>query len=346
MIDAVLLKDLEGLGTKLVANYERLERLPSGSLAFDAALGGGLPRGRFTMISGPEGSGKSSLALLAAIRTRRDGGMAAVIDVERRFSVEFAHESGLGVPGKDYLLLYPAHAEGALETIRRLTSQAVDLCILDSIAALAPKAEIEGDMEDQQMGLLARLMGKFFRSATDEIAASGMAVLLTNQLREKIGVIYGSPVVRPGGRSKDFYASIAIDTQTPTYEYLSGEDAKSKRNPIGMSVNGRTYKNVTAPNFIPFEVAIRFSPALHCNRPAEIFDFALRFGLFAKKDGTPVQASTASCHFEGVLLGTGRAAVERTLAEELDVQEAVENAVRQAITNRQGVFSQNGSEGG
>lgn len=341
MFDAALLKELGELETALVSHYESIPRLPSGSLSLDYCLNGGYPRGRTTLLGGEYGSGKSTLVLLAAIRAKRDGCRVAILDVERRFNMEFAYYSGLGVPGKDYALIYPKHAEGALETVRALArSGGFDLCILDSIAALSPKAEIEGDIEDQHMMLVARMLGQFFRSSENELADSGMALVMTNQIRTGLGAGF-SYTTRPGGKAKDFFASVAIDVSKPdaeAYEYENGEDAKKKQNPIGMTITGKSYKNVVGPNFVPFEVPVRFFPALHTDKPAEIFDFALKLGLFTKKDGTVAQASTAQCFFEEESLGTGRAAVMATLAEKRDVQEALEVAVRAAIQNRQGVF--------
>src|SRR5574341_138806 len=173
-LDTELLKELDALGTRLVDQYEKIERLPSGSLSLDFCLNGGYPRGRTTLLGGPFGSGKSSLSLLAAVETKQRGGLVAVLDIERRWNIEYAYQSGLGVPGKDYLLLYPKHEEGALETIRALARKGqVDLCILDSIAALSPKSEIEGDLEDKNRALVARTLGQYFRASANEIADSG-----------------------------------------------------------------------------------------------------------------------------------------------------------------------------
>lgn len=347
MTDKKLLKELDEYGTAYITEYARVERLPTGSLHLDFCFNGGIPRGLTTLLSGPEGSGKTTLVMLSAIETKRQGRWVDVIDVERRWNMEYAYESGLGVPGKDYGLLYPSHAEGALETIRVLARAGrTDLCILDSIAALSPKAEIDGDMSDQHMALVARLLGQFFRASEAEIANSGMALLMTNQVRTGFGSGFAY-TVKPGGRAKDFWPSIAanVDKPEPTaYEYRTDDDKGKKQNPIGMTITGKTYKNTVGPNFVPFEVPVRHLPALHTDRPAEIFSYALSLGLFAKEDGTPVRASTAKCFFEGVELGVGAKAVIKALREELDTQQAVENAVRSAIVGRSGVFSLNGKE--
>jgi len=311
------------------------------------------------MLSGPEGSGKSLIALLAAIKTKSDGGNVAIIDAEHRFNANYAYRSGLGIPGQDYILTYPMHLEGGLELIRKFAGMGIDYCVIDTITSLAPMVEVEADLIDQQMALQARINSKFFRSATDEIANSGMCVIIITQLRNSLSS-YGNPIVRPGGKAKDFYSAIAIDMQAPGWEWVIGatpkpkkdgeespKDNKKKPAPLGMTVNGKLWKNIFGPNFTEFATKIRFTPHLMVNRAGEALALGRTAGVLVKKDGSKISSSTAIMFYNGEEIGKGNdPQTETNLYSDLDMLSSIENDVRQAVRENPYILYQNGSESG
>src|SRR5512142_7144 len=218
----------------------RVEAIPTGAINLDAAIGvGGIPRGRITEIYGPESSGKTTLCLHVVANAQKNGGVAAYIDAEHALDTEYARK--LGVDVENLLISQPDTGEQALEICEILVrSGAVDVVVIDSVAALVPKAEIEGDMGDSHVGLQARLMSQALRKLTGAIARSKTIVLFINQIREKIGVMYGSPETTPGGRALKFYASVRIDVRR-IGTLKEGETA------IGAACRAKVVKNKVAP---------------------------------------------------------------------------------------------------
>jgi len=234
------------------APRQKVEVIPTGSLALDVALGiGGIPRGRITEIYGPESGGKTTLALHVIAQAQRRGGVAAFIDAEHALDPNYAQ--ALGVDTDDLLISQPDTGEQALEIAELLVrSGAVDVIVVDSVAALVPAAEIEGEMGDAHVGLQARLMSQALRKLTAVLAKSNTAAIFINQLREKVGVMYGNPETTPGGRALKFYASIRLDVRRV------GQPIKKKDTAIGNRVKVKVTKNKLAPPFKEVELELYF----------------------------------------------------------------------------------------
>ncbi|MBF0384675.1 MAG: recombinase RecA [Candidatus Omnitrophica bacterium] len=266
-----------------------IDVIPSGSLALDYALGvGGVPRGRVVEIYGPESSGKTTLTLSIISQVQKLGGTAAFIDAEHAFDSNYAKT--VGVKLDDLLISQPDTGEQALEIAETLVrSSAVDLVVVDSVAALTPRAEIEGDMGDSHMGLQARLMSQALRKLTAVINKSNTCVIFINQIRMKIGVMFGSPETTPGGRALKFYASVRIDLRR-------AESIKQGEEFIGNLVKAKVVKNKVAAPFRDAEFTIYFNEGI--SRSADILDFAVKHEV--------VQKSGAWFTFEGEKLGQGR----------------------------------------
>ena len=300
------------LGDKTAVN---VEAIPTGALDLDIALGiGGIPRGRIIEIYGPESSGKTTLAQHIVAECQKKGGIAAFVDAEHALDPEYARN--LGVQVDDLLISQPDTGEQALDITEELVrSGAVDIIVVDSVAALVPKAEIEGSMEDQQMGLQARLMSKALRKLTGVIGKTNTTVIFINQLRNKIGVMYGNPETTTGGNALKYYASVRMEIKR--VESLKGEDGD-----VGNHVRVRVLKNKVAPPFRTAEFDIIFGKGI-C-KIGNILDVAVKLDI-VKKAG-------AWFSFNDEKLGQGREKAKEFLAQNPDILETVEKLVREKLS--------------
>jgi len=285
--------------------------ISTGAISLDIALGlGGIPRGRITEIFGPESSGKTTLALHIIAEAQKAGGIAAYIDVEH--ALDPVYSSHLGVNIDDMLISQPDTGEQALEICEALVrSSAVDVVVIDSVAALVPRAEIEGEMGDSQVALQARLMSQALRKLAVAIGKSGTAVIFINQLREKVGIVFGNPEVTPGGRALKFYASVRIDLRRSD-TIKQGEEA------IGTRVKARVVKNKVSPPFRTAEFDIMFDHGI--SREGDLIDLGVALGLI-KKNG-------AFFSFGDVRLGQGRENAKQFLSQKEDITREIEKKVR------------------
>ena len=285
--------------------------ISSGAISLDIALGvGGIPKGRITEIFGPESSGKTTLALHIIAESQKKGGIAAYIDVEH--ALDPAYSSQLGVNIDDMLISQPDTGEQALEICEALVrSGAVDVIVIDSVAALVPRAEIEGEMGDSQVALQARLMSQALRKLAVAIGKSGTAVIFINQLREKVGIVFGNPEVTPGGRALKFYSSVRIDLRR-TETIKQGEEA------VGNRVKAKVVKNKVAPPFRTAEFDIMFSHGI--SREGDLLDLGVELGL-VKKTG-------AFFSWGDTRLGQGRENAKSFLAQKPEIAKEIEQQVR------------------
>jgi recombination protein RecA len=300
--------------------------IPSGSLGLDIALGiGGYPRGRIVEIFGPESSGKTTLTLHAIASVQRQGGVAAFIDAEHALDVTYARK--LGVKSEELLISQPDFGEQALEIADMLVrSGAVDLVVIDSVAALVPKAEIEGDMGDAHVGLQARLMSQALRKLTGTVARSQCMIFFTNQIRMKIGVMFGNPETTPGGNALKFYASLRLDVRRiGALKEASQSDGKEMA-VIGNRTRVKVVKNKLAPPFREVEFDILYGTGI--SRSGEVVDMAVDDGV--------VQKSGAWYSLDGERIGQGRDTVRRYLEEHTDVLDRIERTIleRHGVTRR------------
>jgi len=293
------------------AAMSSVEAIPSGSLALDLALGvGGIPRGRITEIFGPEGSGKTTLGQHIIAEAQKQGGMAAYIDVEHALDPTYASHCGVNVD--DLLISQPDTGEEALEITEALVrSGAVDVIVIDSVAALVPRVEIEGEMGDVHVGLQARLMSQALRKLAAAIGKSGTAVIFINQLREKVGIIFGNPEVTPGGRALKFYSSIRIDLRRI-------ETIKQGSVAIGSRIRARVVKNMVAPPFRRAEFDIMFDHGI--SREGNLIDLGAELGL-VKKAG-------AFFSYGDIRLGQGRESAKQYLNQNPELAQEIEQQVR------------------
>jgi recombination protein RecA len=297
-------------------NSLEIEAIPTGALSLDLALGiGGVPRGRITELFGPESSGKSTLCQHIIAEAQRLGGMAAYIDVEHALDPSFAR--ALGVNVDDLLVSQPDTGEQALEIAEALVrSNAVDVVVVDSVAALVPRAEIEGDMGDSLPGLQARLMSQALRKLTGSISKSKAAVIFVNQLREKIGVVFGNPETTPGGRALKFYASVRIDIRRI-------ESLKQGQTVVGNRVRTRIVKNKVAPPFRQAEFDLLFTgKSMGISREGDILDLGVEYGIL-KKMG-------AFYSYGDQRLGQGRENARSFLIDRQELTMEIEQLVRDA----------------
>ncbi len=296
-----------------------VEAIPTGSLGLDLALGiGGIPHGRITEIFGPEMTGKSTLAQHVVAEAQRLGGQAAYVDVEHALDPTFA--SSLGINIEDLLISQPDTGEQALEICEALVrSNAIDVIVVDSVAALVPRAEIEGDMGDSLPGLQARLMSQALRKLTAAVSRSRTALIFINQLREKIGIVFGNPEVTPGGRALKFYSSVRIDLRRV-------ETLKAGGLIVGSRVRAKVVKNKLAPPFRSAEFDIIFhGPRVGISREGDILDLAV--------DSDIVHKQGSFFSFEEQRLGQGREQAKAYLRENPQLLQQVENLIRAGATS-------------
>lgn len=292
----------------------QVEAIPTGSLALDLALGiGGVPRGRVIEIFGPESAGKSTLAQHIIAEAQKLGGMAAYIDVEHSLDPQYA--AALGVKIDDLLVSQPDTGEQALEIAEALVrSNAVDIVVIDSVAALVPRAEIEGEMGDSLPGLQARLMSQALRKLTHAISKSRTAVIFINQLREKVGVVFGNPETTPGGRALKFYASVRIDIRRV-------ESIKQGAQVIGSRVRTKVVKNKVAPPFRTAEFDIMFTPGkAGISREGDIIDLGVEYGVVRKLGAFFTHGEQR--------LGQGRENAKEFLSQHPEVAAEIEREIR------------------
>ncbi len=288
-----------------------IESIPTGAMALDLALGiGGLPRGRIVEVYGPESSGKSTLAMHVVAEAQRNGGICAYIDAEHAMDPVYA--KAIGVDIDDLLISQPDTGEQALEIADMLIrSGALDVLVIDSVAALTPRAEIEGDMGDTHVGLQARLMSQALRKLTATLSKSRTIAVFINQLREKIGVVYGSPEVTPGGRALKFYASVRLDIRRV-------EAIKDGPDVVGSRTRVKVVKNKCAPPFKQAEFDIMYGKGI--SREGSLLDVGVELG-FVKKSG-------AWFTYEGEQLGQGRENVKQFLAETPELMVEINERIR------------------
>lgn len=289
-----------------------VECIPTGSLALDLALGGGLPKGRIIEIYGPESSGKTTLALHAIAEVQREGGTAAFIDAEHALDPQYAKR--LGVQVDNLLISQPDNGEQALEITETLVrSSAVDLVVVDSVAALVPRAEIEGDMGDSHMGLQARLMSQALRKLTGVINRSKTTVIFINQIRMKIGVMFGNPETTTGGNALKFYASVRMDIRRVS-QIKQGEEI------IGNHCRVKVVKNKIAPPFRQAEFDIMYNKGI--SRSGDVLDLAV--------DKDIVEKSGAWFSYKDAKIGQGREATKKYLDDNPKVMEEIAKKVTEA----------------
>ena len=288
-----------------------VETIPTGSIALDIALGiGGLPRGRIVEVYGPESSGKTTVALHAVANAQRDGGIAAFIDAEHALDPEYAKK--LGVDTDALLVSQPDTGEQALEIMDMLIrSGALDIVVIDSVAALVPKAEIEGEMGDSHVGLQARLMSQALRKITGALSSSGTTAIFINQLREKIGVFFGSPETTTGGKALKFYSSVRIDVRRI-------ETLKEGTDSVGNRTRAKVVKNKMAPPFKQAEFDILYGHGI--SREGGLIDLGVEHGI--------VRKSGAWYTHEGDQLGQGKENVRRFLKDNPELAEEIEAKIK------------------
>ena len=295
------------------AHLSQIAVIPTGSVALDLALGvGGLPRGRVTEIFGPESTGKTTLAQHIIAEAQKLGGKAAYIDVEHALDPSYAKTCGINLD--ELLISQPDSGEEALEICETLVrSNAIDIVVVDSVAALVPRAEIEGEMGDAHVGLQARLMSQALRKLTASIGRTGTAVVFINQLREKVGIIFGNPEVTPGGRALKFYSSVRIDLRRM-------ETIKQGDKVIGTRVKAKIVKNKVAPPFRIAEFDIMFSCGI--SREGDLVDLGAKLEVL-KKAG-------AFFSYGDIRLGQGREASKNYLKQNPALAQEIEQKVRAA----------------
>ena len=297
---------------------EEVEVIPSGSLGLDIALGvGGYPKGRVIEIYGPESSGKTTLTMHAIAESQKAGGIAAFIDAEHAFDAVYAKKLGIDV--ENLIISQPDNGEQALEIADNLIrSGAMDIVAIDSVAALTPKAEIEGEMGDYKMGLHARLMSQALRKLTATISRTKCTVIFINQLREKIGVVFGNPETTTGGNALKFYASVRIDIRRSGSPIKVGEDA------VGNRVKVKIVKNKVAPPFKNTEFDIMYGEGI--SKVGEILDLGVEFDI-VKKSGSWFS-------YGDTKLGQGRDAVKELLKDNPELLEELAEKIKVAIKEK------------
>ena len=295
-------------------NIESVEVIPTGSISLNVALGvGGYPRGRIIEIYGPESSGKTTLAIRAIAEAQKAGGIAAFIDAEHAFDRFYAEK--LGVDIDNLLISQPDNGEQALEIADQLIrSSAIDILVVDSVAALTPKKEIEGDMGDNNVGLQARLMSQALRKLTSTVSKTNTTCIFINQLREKIGIMFGNPETTTGGNALKFYSSVRLDIRRVT-------SIKDGDQVIGNQVRVKVVKNKVAPPFRKAEFEITFGEGI--SKIGEILDLGVEYGI--------IQKSGSWFSYDNSKLGQGRDATKALLKDNPELCEDIEGKIMQAI---------------
>lgn len=305
-----------GKGTVMKLSDNKVQDIPAistGSLGLDMALGiGGIPRGRVTEIYGPESSGKTTLTLHCIAEAQKAGGLAAFIDAEHAFDKSYAEK--LGIDTENLLISQPDNGEQALEIAEHLIrSGAIDIIVIDSVAALVPKGELEGEMGDSKMGLQARLMSQALRKLTGAINKTGCACIFINQLRDKIGVMFGNPETTTGGNALKFYASVRLDIRR------IGQIKEGADNILGNRTKVKVVKNKVAPPFKVVEFDIMYGQGI--SKVGEIIDIGVEFEII-KKAGSWFS-------YEGNKLGQGRDSVKAILLDNPELMEELENKIKE-----------------
>ena len=299
-------------------NVEKVEVIPTGSISLNAALGvGGFPKGRIIEIYGPESSGKTTLAIHAIAEAQKSGGIAAFIDAEHAFDRFYAEK--LGVDTNTLLISQPDNGEQALEIADQLIrSAAVDIIVIDSVAALTPKKEVEGEMGDNVVGLHARLMSQALRKMTSTLSKTNTTCIFINQLREKIGVMFGNPETTTGGNALKFYSSVRLDIRRVT-------SIKDGDNVIGSQVRVKVVKNKVAPPFRKAEFEITFGEGI--SKVGEIVDLGVEYGI--------IQKSGSWFSYNETRLAQGRDAVKNVIKDNPELAEEIEAKIMDAISDKQ-----------
>jgi recombination protein RecA len=308
-----------GKGTVMKLSDEKVSDIPAistGSLGLDIALGvGGIPRGRVTEIYGPESSGKTTLTMHAIAEAQKRGGLAAFIDAEHAFDKTYAEK--LGIDTENLLISQPDNGEQALEIADHLIrSGAIDIIVIDSVAALVPKSELEGEMGDSKMGLHARLMSQALRKLTGTISRTGCACIFINQLREKIGVMFGNPETTTGGNALKFYASVRLDIRR-IGQIKDGDDINGNR------VKVKVVKNKVAPPFKVVEFDIMYGRGI--SKSGEIVDIGVELNV--------IQKSGSWFSYDGNKLGQGRDAVKQLIEDNPELMEQLEKKIKDKLAS-------------
>ena len=293
-------------------DHKNVDVVESGSLSLDIAIGvGGLPKGRIIEIFGPESSGKTTLALHAIAEVQKSGGTAAFIDAEHALDPVYAKKLGVNI--NDLLLSQPDTGEQALDICKALVqSEAVNIIVIDSVAALVPQAELDGDIGDSHVGLQARMMSQALRSLSGAISKSNTIAIFINQLREKVGVLFGNPETTPGGRALKFYSSVRLDIR-------KAETIKNGEKIVGNKVNIKVVKNKVAPPFKVASLDIMYGEGI--SKEGEIIDIATEIGL--------IDRSGAWYSYEGDKIGQGKESTKLYLKNNPELSRKIENQIRE-----------------
>ena len=311
-----------GKGTVMKLSDERVidvPAIPTGSLGLDIALGiGGIPRGRIVEVYGPESSGKTTLAMHCIAEAQKNGGLAAFVDAEHAFDKIYAEK--LGIDTENLLISQPDNGEQALEIAEHLIrSGAIDIIVIDSVAALVPRAELEGEMGDSKMGLQARLMSQALRKLTGTINKTGCSCIFINQLREKIGVMFGNPETTTGGNALKFYSSVRLDIRR------IGQIKESSDSILGNRTRVKVVKNKVAPPFKVVEFDIMYGQGI--SKSGEILDLGVELDI--------IQKSGSWFSYDGNKLGQGRDAVKNLIEDNPELMEELEQKIRDKINPQQ-----------
>lgn len=307
-----------GKGTIMKLSDEKVMDVPvilTGSIGLDLALGvGGIPKGRVIEVYGPESSGKTTLSMHCIAQAQKQGGLAAFIDAEHAFDKSYAEK--LGIDTENLLISQPDNGEQALEITEHLIrSGAIDIIVIDSVAALVPRAELEGEMGDSKMGLQARLMSQALRKLTGAISKSGCACIFINQLREKIGIMFGNPETTTGGNALKFYASVRLDIRR------IGQIKESADNILGNRTKVKVVKNKIAPPFKVVEFDIMYGKGI--SKSGEILDLGVELEI--------IQKSGSWFSYDGNKLGQGRDAVKILLEDNVELMDDLERLIKEKI---------------